>query len=236
MAIFRISPPTGGRVALSGVNFANPWAGVPGGSVFPLAFGPNALFVPSSTYVNVQQGLKQAYIDQWNFSIQKQIGGTWLVSASYLGNLGVHEIEGHEGNPAVYIPGNCAAGQYSLTAPGPCSTVDNEDQRRLLTLENPLQGQYYSNMASVDSNASRSYNSLIVSVQHRVSNGFTVLANYTWSHCIDFQTATDTTVAQAWDLNQLKHDRGNCELDRRHVFNLSAGEPLGPASKGDQAA
>ena len=216
------SPPTGGRVALGGVNFANPWAGVPGGNVFPLAFGPNSLFVPSSTYVNVQQGLKQAYIEQWNFSIQKQIGRSWLVSASYLGNLGVHEIEGHEGNPAVYIPGNCAAGQYGLTASGPCSTVNNENQRRLLAIENPLQGQYYSNMATVDSNASRSYNGLIVSVQRRVSSGLSVLANYTWSHCIDYQTSTDTTVAQAWDLNQLSHDRGNCELDRRHLFNLSA--------------
>ena len=76
-------------------------------------------------------------------------------------NPGVHEIEGHEGNPAVYIPGNCVAGQYGLTAPGPCSTVGNENQRRLLTIENPIHGQYYTNMATVDSNASRSYNDAI---------------------------------------------------------------------------
>ena len=216
------SPPTGGRVALTGVSLDNPWAGVPGGSVFPLGFGPNALFVPNSTYVNVPKGIKQSYIEQWNFSIQKQIGTSWLIAASYLGNLGVHGIQGHEGNPAIYVPGNCIAGQYGLTAPGPCSNPDNEDSRRLLTLENPSQGKYFSTVATVDSNGSRSYNGLVLSAQRRVSNGFSVLANYTWSHCIDFQTLTDTTVAQGWDLNQLKHDRGDCELDRRHVFNLSA--------------
>jgi hypothetical protein len=218
------SPPTGGRVHLSGVNFDDPWAGVPGGSAFPLPFGPNALFVPNSTYVNVQPGIKQAYINQWNFSIQKQIGTSWLVSASYMGNLGVHEIQGHEGNPAVFL----GLGPCTLqTATGPvnystCSTSDNEDQRRLLALQNPAQGQYYSTIATVDSNASRSYNGLLLSAQRRVANGLALLVNYTWSHCVDFQTTVDTTVAQAWDLNQLRHDRGNCELDRRQIFNLSA--------------
>jgi len=214
------SPPTGGRTALSGVSFANPWAGT-AGSQFPLAFGPNAIFVPASTYLTVPPGIKHAYIQQWNVSIQRQIGQVWLASASYLGNLGVHENQGHEGNPGIYIPGNCVAGQYGLTAPGPCSTVGNENARRLLSLENPGQGTYFSNIEAVDSNATRSYNGMILSIQRRASRGVAVLANYTWSHCIDFQNTTNTNTVQAWSLNQLAHDRGDCELDRRHLFNLS---------------
>src|ERR1700730_4896289 len=95
------SPPTGGRSALTGVSFANPWNGV--AAPFPLTFGPNAIFIPSSTYLTVQQGIKLPYIHQWNFSIQKQVGTSWLLSASYLGNLGVHEITGHEGNAGVFL-------------------------------------------------------------------------------------------------------------------------------------
>ena len=217
------SPPTGGRTSLSGVSFNDPWNGVPGGSPFPLAFGPNSIFIPSSTYLTVPPGIKHAYIEQWNVSIQKQFGTSWLVSASYLGNRGVHENQGHEGNPGVFLGLNPCTIQ---TATGPvnypvCSTVANENQRRLLSLENPAQGAYFSNLETVDSNATRSYNGMIISAQRRAAKGVNVLANYTWSHCIDFQASANTNLAQAWDLNQLSHDRGNCELDRRHVFNLS---------------
>jgi len=216
------SPPTGGRAALTGVNFANPWNGT-AGSPFPLAFGPNAIFIPNSTYLTVPPGIKQPYIEQWNFSIQKQIRTSWLLSASYMGNLGVHEILGHEGNPGVFLGlGPCTLQTASGAVNYPtCSTVSNENQRRLLALENPVQGLYYSNLETVDSNASRSYNGLILSIQRRVANGVALLANYTWSHCIDFQQSTNTNTAQTWDLNRLKYDRGNCELDRRHIFNLS---------------
>ena len=217
------SPPTGGRASLSGVSFADPWNGYPGGSPFPLAFGQNAIFEPAATYLTVPPGIKHAYIHQWNISVQKQIGAAWLASASYLGNLGVHENQGHEGNPAVFLGlGPCTI----QTATGPqtyatCSTVGNTNQRRLLSLENPAQGTYFSNLEAVDSNGTRSFNGLILSIQRRAARGVTVLANYTWSHCIDFQNTTNTNTVQAWDLNQLKHDRGNCELDRRQNFNLS---------------
>jgi len=213
------SPPTGGRASLSGVNFADPWNGYPGGSPYPLAFGPNAIFLPSATYLTLPQGIKHAYIDQWNISVQKQIGTTWLASASYIGNLGVHENQGHEGNPAVYIPGaSCVINGATYS---PCSSVSNTNQRRLLALENPAQGSYFSNIEAVDSNGTRSYNGMILSIQRRAAKGVVVLANYTWSHCIDFQNTTNTNTVQTWALNQLSHDRGNCELDRRHNFNLS---------------
>ena len=62
---------------------------------------------------------------------------------------------------------------------------------------------------------------MILVVQRRATKGVTVLANYTWSHCIDFGGSTNTNINQAWNANRLPNDRGNCELDRRHNFNLS---------------
>jgi hypothetical protein len=171
----------------------------------------------------VPLGLKHSYINQWNFGIQKQIGSAWLASASYMGNLGVHENQGSEGNPAVFM----GLGPCTLqTATGPqnystCSTVSNENQRRKLSLENPTQGAYFSNIETVGDSGTRSYNGMILSLQRRAAKGVTVLANYTWSHCIDFGASINTNITQAWDPSRLSHDRGNCELDRRHNFNLS---------------
>src|SRR5207244_8466492 len=69
--------------------------------------------------------------------------------------------------------------------------------------------------------STRTYNSLWLSVQHRAVNGLTIQGNYTLSHCID---QGQTTIVQN-NGGQLPERRGanqgNCDLDRRHNFNLS---------------
>ena len=52
-----------------------------------------------------------------------------LVEVTYTGNMTRNIITGYSENPIVYIPGNCQAGQYALTAAGPCSntTAANRD-------------------------------------------------------------------------------------------------------------
>ena len=214
------SPPTGGQAALSGVDFANPWAGYAGGSPFPLSFGPNTTFLPAAVYLSVPQGLKRPYYEQWNVSVQRQFGTAWLATASYLGNLGIHGTMGHEGNVGVFLPAaSCVLAGVTYT---PCSTVANLNARRQLSLINPTQGAYYSQLALIDSTGTHSYNGMITSLQRRATKGITVLANYTWSHCIDTGASTGTNDIQRWDPTQNRNDRGNCELDRRHNFNLSA--------------
>jgi hypothetical protein len=215
------SAPTGGQISVSGASFLNPWASIAGGSPFPLNFGPNAVFPLESVSFTIPPGLKHPTIEQWNATIQKQVTPAWLATASYVGSLGVHEVDGHEGDPAVFIPGNCAAGQYGLKTAGLCSTQTNLNARRILTLENPAQGQYYSTFGTIDSNGTRSFQGMMLTLQRRAAKGFTVLANYTWSHCIDYGNTTDTNTIQTWELSQRPDDRGNCELDRRHNFNLS---------------
>ncbi|MBV9294719.1 MAG: hypothetical protein JO145_04035, partial [Acidobacteriaceae bacterium] len=164
---------------------------------------------------------KPTYMEQWNFSLQKQFPGGWLLSATYLGNRTVHLEAGESDNPIVYIPGTCAAGQYGLAKAGTCSTTGNENFRRVLYLANPSQGQYYGAITNLGYYANANYNGLLVSAQHPFTHDFTVLTNYTWSHCLDESEIGLNGAALPQIPNDPHADYGNCASDIRQIFNLS---------------
>ena len=112
------------------LNFSDPYANVPGGNPFPYTFSKNSVFPIQAPYVNVPMDYHPPYLNQWNLSVEKQIGANWLAKVSYLGSNTIHFWSPQALNPSVYIPGTCAAGQYGLAAPGPCSTTGNSQQRR----------------------------------------------------------------------------------------------------------
>ena len=131
--------------------------------------------------------------------VQRQLGKDWLVSATYLGSESEHLWDSYQVNPAVYIPGKCTAGQYGLKVAGPCSSVGNQNYRRVFVLNN-YPGTLFSNgspafgyVDSFDSGATSSYNGLLLSLQKRFSKGLSMNANYTWSHCIGDLSIGDST-------------------------------------------
>ena len=99
----------------------------------------------------------------------------------------------------------------------------NEQARRPLSLLNPTEGAYYASVLQTDDGATASYNALLIRLEHRLSSHVSMLTNYTWSHCIGsfsgYNSKTDQTVTVPG--NPL-FDRGNCDSDRRNVFNLTA--------------
>jgi hypothetical protein len=153
-------------------------------------------------------------MQQWDLSYQRQLTPNWLISANYVGNKTSHVWTGYESDPAVYIPGMCNG--------APCSTEDNTAQRRLLYLENPVYGSEVSTLAVADEGSNAEYNGLILSAQHRFSTHYQLLANYTWSHCIDEgDFGGDMNGPQYQNPYNRNADRGNCGFDLRHLFNLS---------------
>jgi len=73
----------------------------------------------------------------------------------------------------------------------------------------------------VDDGGTRSYNGLVLSIQRRRARGITVQGNYTLSHCID-TGYTDIIQTNGGQIPERRGaNRGNCELDRRHNFNMS---------------
>ena len=207
-----INPPGG---------FANPWLGYPGGSPYPIAQNATSAYPTLGNYYTVPLHIHNTYVEQWNVTLQKQLGASWLLKASYLGNDMVHLWTGQQLDPGTYVPGNCVAGQYGLTKAGLCSTTSNTQARRTLTLLNPSQGAYYGSIQSLDDSGTGSYNALLVSAQHRFSNHFEMLANYTWSHCIADPVILGLGTVYT-NPSDRRFDRGNCaQVDIHQNFNLS---------------
>jgi Carboxypeptidase regulatory-like domain/TonB dependent receptor len=221
---YATGPPWGGGITLTQPpgGYSNPWLGFPGGNPYPLQLSSSYQFPNSGTYLTTPLNLHPTYVEQWNLSLQRQISPNWLVSASYVGNDAVHLWSGRALDPAVYFAGTCAAGQYGLTAPGPCSTTGNVAARRILTLENPSQGPLYGAVSLVDDGGTGSYNALLLSFNHRLANHFTMLGVYTYAHCIadpisQYLGGSYTNPADR------RQDRGNCVggEDQRHNIQFS---------------
>lgn len=123
-------------------------------------------------------------------------------------------------NPAVYVPGNCVAGQYGLTANGACSTTGNTNARRVFALAK-TSGQYFGSAITVDTAGNASYNAMLLTVQHRLSHNFSILANYTLSHCLNQGEAGQDIVNYYQDPQNRRAEWGNCVADRRQIANAS---------------
>jgi hypothetical protein len=219
-------PPFGTSVTVAfPANFATPWASQAGGNPFPVQLSPTVNFPATGQFVTYPLNPKLTYQNQWNLSLQKQFGTSWLASAAYIGTNVIHLWGGGEIDPAIYIPGaSCVLNGVSYT---PCSSTANLTQRRRLILQNPAQGKFYGSVGQMDDGGTSNYNGLALSVQRRAIKGVTLQANYTWSHCIGDLGNTSMGVAGTNYMipGNRASSRGNCSsnsVDRRHLFNLSS--------------
>ncbi len=187
----------------------------------PSSFPKDSRFLNFGTYVFENTDNHRPYTQQWDLALQRQFGADVLISATYLGNKTTHQTLGVQTNPALYIPGNCVAGQYGLTAAGPCSNANNINFRRVLYLQDPQNGQYFGNVQVEDPNGNSSYNGLILAVNRRFANNFSALANYTWSHCLT-QGEPGQDIGNFYqDVNNRRAEWQDCSSDRRQLVNLS---------------
>ena len=215
------NPPWGNTIQLNNPPFDDLWRNYPGGNPFPTVVSPNVKFQTNLSTNIYPPDQKQTYAQQWNLSIQRQIGTDWLVESSYIGSTTRHIMGVKSSNPAVFMPAaTCVINGITYT---PCSSTSNIDQRRVLYLQNPTEGQYYSWMMEVDDGGTSNYNGLLLSVRRRPSKGLTVQGNYTWSHCVGDELFRWTSYGSDQGLypGMRRWARQNCNSDRRQVFNLS---------------
>jgi hypothetical protein len=226
------------------INFADPWSSTPAGDPLANYFrqgeetilpGKNVTFPRQGVYVSMPIQVTPMQVTQWNLSYQRQFLTRMMFDVTYMGNQTTNIWTGYEENPAIYIPGDCQAGQYGLTAPGPCSNTSatNRQARALLTLLNPTEGAYYAvnDVAQTYDDAKGWYNGVRFGLQRRFGGGWSVSGNYTISKCVsEGEPATDIGNAYPVPIVDITSsdprpdtstNKGPCAADRRHNFNMS---------------
>ena len=221
------APPHAFRVQLTSPagGLDNPWLGMPGGNPFPYVPNPgNAVFDRFGTFLPVNDyDMQPPQVHSWNLAVQRQFGSDVMVSATYMGNQAAHLWVMRPVNPAVFIPGGpCTIAGVTYN---PCSTTANTNQRRMLHLENPGDGQFYGVLDVQEDGGTSAYHGLLLSAQRRAARGLTLGGNYTWSHCISDNTSLGNNIGGLaftyLDTNDREFDRGNCDSDRRHNLNVT---------------
>ncbi len=232
------------------LSFSAPWSvGAITTDPFPQPQVPSptiAQFFAQSQVQVLDPNFKAAYTMQWTLSVQHQFAHGWQAQIDYIGNRTVHDPIAEPLSPAVFIPGVWGAGGTGCTGivttgpaavtPGAananCSTTKNQASRFALTIANPgtKVGQDHGGNQILGGGAGSvvikdaafgDYNGMVASIQHRLSSTFSLLANWTWSKCLDIVDGQGDPTGQLYEqVNNPRADYGPCGYDYRHIENV----------------
>ncbi len=172
-----------------------------GGGTLGSILASNPFFSPP-TITSSNSEIRQPRYQEWNLQIQQAIGWNSVVSLNYVGNHGIFE--------AVLNNGVNAFGLDGLPAAAP-------DPR-------------FSTVTQVQSAAVSNYNGLVATFKHNFNQGFSLQANYTWSHALDeisnggllpFNDSTNVSILNPVNPLDIRQNYGNADYDVRHYFSAN---------------
>ena len=161
------------------------------------------------TASGITQKPAQAYLQSWNFTIERELPGGTSIEMDYRGSKGSHLIRRYDHNQAIRTPewflaNRTATGGFSENAN---SLRPNPDWNAI-------------NFYNTGSNSS--YNAANVSWRKRSRSGLFWRVNYSFSKSIDDASRTQgsgaTDFANALDRRNLRLERGRSTWDIRHAF------------------
>jgi hypothetical protein len=201
---------------------------------------PNVL-VPAGTSAAAARAATSAFIaDQevpysltWTGSFQRQIGSNWMFEARYLGTRGIHLLTQNRINRQNKAGGGFSGLPTFLARPSQAVLDALPLTLTTITARSNFVPAYFNagftNPGSIVgflSNGNSTYHAASAQLIRRFSNGLQMTAAYTWSHMIDDTTAeVNSTVLsprRVEDFQNLKAERADSALDRRHRFVVSS--------------
>jgi len=219
------APPFGNRSLITDPpgRMDDPYGHV-GGDPHPIVTDRNVAYPAFGSFGSMHPDINSPRVQNWNVTLERQIGTDWGVAASYLGSYSDRLWAQTPINPGIFMglgPCTLLDGRFYPV----CSTNANLNVRRVLYQENPQEARLIGTMDLNDDIGWQEYRGLKLSVQRRSASGLSLNGNYTWSRCIG--TKTPNTFAQIasgyTNPDDPEFDKGYCDQDRTHVATLTLG-------------
>jgi hypothetical protein len=208
-------PPYNGSITSSGSLFSITPV-LPGAAV-PPSCGPGVP-TPCTTYApqGVQPNAKTPTVEEWNFSVERQLDATTALRVSYVGSFAYHGLLSVDPNTIPAQVCSAAAGCQAggVATSGSPATAANQSQAAqgaqyipVGTRPNPYLGAGFFWYTEGNS----SYHALQTEVSHRLRRGFQIRASYTWSKNLDLNSGL--TGAQSQNQSQMILNRNDLRKD-----------------------
>lgn len=155
---------------------------------------------------------------QWNLTLQRELGKRWVLELGYVGSHAIHLRETRTNVEAVLATADNPLTIQTLSGPATIteSTTSNGPARSRLTGVNG-----YSGMQLFANDAYAHYHSFQATVSRRWNAGY-VQAAYTFSRSTDATSSGNTALNTAFnDESDLRFSRGLSDYDRTHRFVVS---------------
>jgi hypothetical protein len=156
-------------------------------------------FVTPAATTSFNADFRTPYTQQWNLNVQQQLPFQTVVTAAYVGSKSDRLFGSHNLNPAVY---------------GPRATVANTQARRIY--------QAFGTIEDESTVGYSQYHSFQLTINKRLSRGFTLLAAYTFSKDIGLTAAQGEGTLGTRDPNNWNLDKGLMPTDRPNILSISS--------------
>jgi hypothetical protein len=159
---------------------------------FPASF---PVPLPSSA-LTIQRDLRTGYLQQWNFSVQRQFGRNRVLEAAYVGSKGSRLLAGRDIN-------------QPLPNPQPLNLRPNPR---------------FDDITALESRGSSAYHSLQLRLQQRLQAGLSLLGSYTYGKSIDNASSFFTSSGDANFPQDSRHpelERARSGFDLRHRLSVA---------------
>jgi hypothetical protein len=190
--------------------FSNPYQGMIDPFPFPRPSTASFIFPTPINVASWDMGhlkIQVPDVYNWNLTIERQLKSAWLARAAYVASRTNHLMETEQLNAAIYVPG---------------ATASSDQARR------PFQP--FGSVAQGTASGNAWYNALQLTLEKRLSKGFTILANYTWAKSTDnipvaadvSSPMTAASITIPYNIPNFKMlDQGPSDFDVRQTFVVS---------------
>jgi hypothetical protein len=183
-------------------------------------------------------------IQQWNFTVQQQVKGNWIIQAGYLGSKGQHLPDGESSMTYDQLPASYLSLGSALTAQVANPFYGVIQNPTSIYAQPTIQANYllskypqYSGVSAFRKpQANSNYQSFFVSAEHRYNSGLTTLVSFTGGKLLDDASQVVTYIGQAgtkqdFYCRKCEKSVSSQDVSRRLVASATYEIPIGRGKK-----